>query len=138
MKKDIEQQLFEYPTLEQKASILRKQAERLRAVMDEQTETLLDNKLDLITKAQLADELQKEERVLLKLYNTADDLELQKITIDASLTLLSSVEYKIVTGYYFEDSSIQELAESTGYSYSWTHKLKAKAVSKLIDVLEVI
>lgn len=138
MKKDIEQQLFEYPTLEQKASILRKQAERLRAAMDAQTETLLDTKLDSITKAQLVDELQKEERVLFKLYNTADDLELQKITIDASLTLLSSVEYKIVTGYYFEDSSIQELAESTGYSYSWTHKLKAKAVSKLIDVLEVI
>ena len=138
MKKDIEQQLFEYPTLEQKSAILRKQAERLRTQMDIQTETLLDKQLDDETRKELVDELQKSEKVLLKLYSTADDLSLQKVTIDASLTLLSNVEYEIITGYYFEDNSIQELSDSTGYSYSWTHKLKSKAFSKLIDVLEVI
>ena len=138
MKKDIEQQLFEYPTLEQKAAILRKQADRLRTQMDIQTETLLDKQLDDETRKELVDELQKSEKVLLKLYSTADDLSLQKVTIDASLTLLSNVEYEIITGYYFEDNSIQELSDSTGYSYSWTHKLRSKALSKLIDVLEVI
>ena len=137
---DVEKRLFDYPILCGKITGLHEQAKILRKQMDLQTELLLNAKeyASAEYKQALVSLLQDSERVLLHLLELANALELEHVIIQSSLETLQYVERKIIKLYYFEGYDISDIAERLQYSYSWTHKLKSKALSKLIDLLEVL
>lgn len=138
MKQDIEQQLFDYPFLDGRIKVLQNQINKLRENMDTRTEVLLDDRfLSKESKQSLVDSLQQSEQLLLKMASTVTELDLQKSIVESGLCILTNTERHIIAGYYFDGLPIETLRQELGYSYSWTHKLKAKAVSKLIDVLEI-
>lgn len=137
MKKDVEMTLTAYPLMRDKAKALRTHAELIRANMDAGTEIILDkSEPDSNIRAKLIEAIQEKEHTIFRLCSAADNLELQASYIESSINLLDSVEKEIIKKYFFEQMSLSEIADDLSFSYSWTHKLKARAVQKLIDILE--
>ncbi len=51
----------------------------------------------------------------------------------AAIGKLSKSDQEIITAYYFEDKSLEEVGNGLGLSKSWTCRKHARAMEKLSD-----
>ena len=56
--------------------------------------------------------------------------------VKAALKILPEREYKLVTGFYFGDQTLEEIGQTMGISKSWASRLHARALSRLRHALE--
>lgn len=78
--------------------------------------------------------LQVEDKEAIPIDSRLGDMEMKK-HVRTALERMPDQEKKLLTLYYFQELSLQEVGDQLGLSKSWTSRLHAKAIEKLGKVL---